>query len=98
MLRVELFLAAACLVTMPPQPTADLVIRQVRVVHGDGRVTPRATVVVRAGRVAAIAAGDVRGGPGARREVDGTGRTLIPGLIDAHVHVTDWALPLFLRY
>jgi imidazolonepropionase-like amidohydrolase len=30
--------------------------------------------------------------------VDGTGRTLIPGLIDAHVHVTDWALPLFLRY
>ena len=54
--------------------------------------------LVRGGRIAAIAAGDVRGGPPARREIDGAGRTLIPGLIDAHVHVTDWSLPLFLRF
>jgi imidazolonepropionase-like amidohydrolase len=83
---------------MPPEPPADLVIRRARLVHGDGRVTPRATVVVRGGRVTAITAGEARGGPGARREVDGAGRTLMPGLIDAHVHVTDWALPLFLRH
>ena len=78
--------------------SADLLIRNVRIVHGDGRLTPRATVIVRGGRIAAIASGTVRGGPAARREVDGTGRTLIPGLIDAHVHVTDAALPVFLRF
>ena len=53
---------------------------------------------VRRGRIAAISPGDVRGGLRPRREVDGAGRTLIPGLIDAHVHVTDWALPLLLRH
>jgi imidazolonepropionase-like amidohydrolase len=80
-----------------PSP-ADLVFRNVRIVHGDGRVTPSATVVVRRGRIATIAAGDVRGGRPARREVNGAGRTLIPGLIDAHVHVTDASLSLFLRF
>jgi predicted amidohydrolase YtcJ len=36
--------------------------------------------------------------PRAAREIDAPGRTLLPGLIDAHVHVTGWTLPLFLRY
>ena len=76
----------------------DLLISNVRIVHGDGRVTPRATVLVQSGRITAIAAGDVRGGPQARREVNGDGRTLIPGLIDAHVHVSEASLPLFLRF
>jgi imidazolonepropionase-like amidohydrolase len=76
----------------------DLLISNVRIVHGDGRVTPRATVLVQSGRITAIAAGDVRGGPQARREVNGAGRTLIPGLIDAHVHVSEASLPLFLRF
>jgi imidazolonepropionase-like amidohydrolase len=76
----------------------DLLIRNVRVVHGDGRATPRATVLVRSGRITAVAAGDLRPGPQARREVSGAGRTLIPGLIDAHVHVSDASLPLFLRF
>ena len=76
----------------------DLLIRNVRIVHGDGRVTPSATVLVRSGRITAVAAGDVRGGPQARREVNGAGGTLIPGLIDAHVHVSDASLPLFLRF
>jgi len=78
--------------------SVDLLISNVRIVHGDGRVTPRATVLVQSGRITAIAAGDVRGGPQARREVNGDGRTLIPGLIDAHVHVSEASLPLFLRF
>jgi imidazolonepropionase-like amidohydrolase len=82
----------------PPPDAMDLAIRNVRIVHGDGRVTARATVGVRSGRIAAITPGVVPGGLRPPREVDGAGRTLIPGLIDAHVHVTDWVLPLMLRH
>jgi imidazolonepropionase-like amidohydrolase len=98
MLRPLLLLATACIMTSSPPDAADLALRNVRIVHGDGRVTPRATLTVRRGRIAAISAGDLRGGLRPRREVDGAGRTLIPGLIDAHVHVTDWAMPLLLRH
>jgi imidazolonepropionase-like amidohydrolase len=76
----------------------DLVIRNARLVHGDGRVTPRATVVIRGRRIATVQPGATLGGPPGRREIDAAGRTLLPGLIDAHVHVTGWSLPLFLRY
>src|SRR3954462_8163676 len=98
MLRALLLFSTACIMTSPPPSAADLVIRNVRVVHGDGRVTARATVFVRAGRISAITADASGSGTPARREVNGAGLTLIPGLIDAHVHVTDWALPLLLRY
>jgi imidazolonepropionase-like amidohydrolase len=58
-------------------------IRNVRVFDGD-RVLPTATVVVRRGRIAQISI------PPARlsgvTEIDGSGHTLLPGLIDAHVH------------
>jgi len=97
MARAFLIATIALLVATPP-PTVELLVRNARIVHGDGRVTPRGTVAVRHGRIVAITAGDVRGGTAVAREIDGTGRTLIPGLIDAHVHVSDWALPLFLRY
>jgi imidazolonepropionase-like amidohydrolase len=51
------------------------------------RVAPllHADVVIRNGRIAEIGA-KLRAGPHARR-IDGTGRFLIPGLIDSHVHV-----------
>jgi len=80
-------------------PTPELAIHHVRIVHGDGRITASATVVVSGGRISRIVP-TVSGQalPRAAREIDAPGRTLLPGLIDAHVHVTDWALPLFLRY
>ena len=83
---------------MQSASSPDLVIRNARLVHGDGRVTPRATVVVRGRRIAIVQPGETVGGLPGRREIDAAGRTMLPGLIDAHVHVTDWALPLFLRY
>jgi len=101
-----LLLTCACAMLAVPsamsESPVDLVIRNVRVVHGDGRVTPRATVVVSGGVISQIqpaarerAAADE---PPARRVVDGAGRTMIPGLIDAHVHVEAWTPAVFLKY
>ena len=45
-------------------------------------------VLIRDGRIAAF--GDVRA-LGAGAVVDGRGGTLLPGLRDSHVHVTQWA-------
>ena len=56
-------------------------IRNVRVFDG-ARVWPRATVLVRDGRVEAL--GEDIAVPDGFETVDGAGRTLLPGLIDAH--------------
>ncbi len=62
----------------------SFVVRNVRVFDGE-RVHERVNLVVRDGRIAAIGeAAPSRDLP----VVDGTGRTLLPGLIDAHGHVS----------
>ena len=80
-----------------PEPGGDdpgaarhaFAIRDVRVFDGT-RVWPRATVLVRDGRVEAL--GEDLGVPDGFETVDGAGRTLLPGLIDAHVHAWGSAL------
>jgi imidazolonepropionase-like amidohydrolase len=84
-------LAACGTVARDPVPPAagsnagnSFVVRDVRVFDGE-RLIDRATVVVRAGRIVSV-------GPGAPPAdlpaIDGVGRTLLPGLIDTHAHVT----------
>jgi len=72
-----------------------------------GRMIPRQTVVVRGDRIESVSASDsVRAIPPAAIRIDGRGKYLLPGLIDAHVHVihvldfahvtADEILPLYL--
>jgi imidazolonepropionase-like amidohydrolase len=65
-----------------------------RVIDGTGRAIERATVLVASGRIVSVGGADVAVPPGATR-VDLTGKTMIPGLINAHAHVNngDPALP-----
>jgi imidazolonepropionase-like amidohydrolase len=51
----------------------------------DGKIVPRATVIVRGTRIESVGAAAVP--PGAR-VLDLGGKYLVPGLIDAHVHIT----------
>ena len=50
------------------------------------------TVLVRGNKIAAIGAGAVASSPAATI-IDGGGRTLMPGLIDAHVHIMFATIP-----
>jgi len=67
-----------------PTPDAPQLIRDVRIFDGE-RVSEHRSVLIESGKIARI------GGPSLKapnaQVVDGTGRTLIPGLIDAHIHI-----------
>jgi imidazolonepropionase-like amidohydrolase len=65
--------------------SSEILFRDVRVFDGRGPTLSAPTdVVVRGSTIAAI--GSPRASPGAR-VIEGKGRTLIPGLIDVHVHM-----------
>lgn len=79
---------AVAAVTTAPAAAAGaggtFLVRDARIFDGR-RVTERGSVLVTGGRIAAVGAST----PPARSEVrvyDGRGRTLLPGLIDCHVH------------
>ena len=60
------------------------VIRNVRVFDGES-VVERQTVVISDGKIAAV--GPAAAVPAGAQDIAGEGRTLLPGLMDAHVHL-----------
>jgi imidazolonepropionase-like amidohydrolase len=58
-----------------------------RVIDGRGAVLERATVIVRAGRIMAVGPASSTPVPDGATRVDISGKTLMPGLINAHGHV-----------
>ena len=81
-------LAAVLLLVAAPALAQTTALVGARVIDGNGGVIERATVIVRDGKIAQVGpAASVAVPPGADR-VDLAGRTLIPGLINAHGHIS----------
>jgi imidazolonepropionase-like amidohydrolase len=73
----------------PPADTAVLALQHITVIDGTGSPPePDRTVLIRDGKIAAVYATGARPLPPGARTEDLSGRWLIPGLIDAHVHLT----------
>ena len=83
-IMVPLLMAAATVVGSY-QRSASFAVRDVRVFDGE-RTIQRTNVLVRDGRIQTVAA-DSTALAGASSITDGEGRTLLPGLIDSHVHI-----------
>lgn len=73
--------AVAAAAPVAPTPTNSFVVRNVHVFDGE-RLSGPTDVVVREGRIEHVGASDAAN----LTVVDGTNRTLLPGLIDAHTH------------
>jgi predicted amidohydrolase YtcJ len=86
-----LVLAAASsgvlVVQKPPQP-ADLVLRDAKILTVDAHFSEARALAVRDGRFVAVGSvEEIRPYIGsATRVIEGRGRTVVPGLIDTHVH------------
>ena len=76
---------------VPIPPAGELVaITNATLMTASNGTIPRGTVVIRGGRIAAVGS-DVRVPAGAR-VIDGTGKFVIPGIIDAHSHSASEAI------
>lgn len=77
-------------------PDGSFVLRDARVItmHGDS-VLEHADIVVSANRIAALGATGTVAVPAGARVYEGSGKTVIPGLIDTHAHLHYSAFELF---
>ena len=96
LLPAIVLLIAACVPGLAAQPAArpaDLVLLDGRVVTVDDRFSMATALAVRDGRFIAVGSNDdARAYIGsATRVIAGRGRTVIPGIIDTHVHALDVA-------
>lgn len=73
-----------------PLQAQDYAVRNVNVIPMDReRVLPDQTVLIKAGRIVKIGDAGHMSIPARTKIIDGTGRYLIPGLSDMHVHIYD---------
>jgi hypothetical protein len=86
--------AAAILTIAACLPAQTVVLRDATVIDGTGRAAqPHTTVVVRGRMIEAVFANGTQPLPSNAQVIDLSGQYLIPGLIDAHVHLGTQARP-----
>jgi len=100
-IRIRLTCALAAALAIVPflasraaeSASQEVLFRDVRVFDGrSARLSAPTAVLVRGNRIAAIGVEATPSGPAATI-VDGGGRTLMPGLVDAHVHLMFATIP-----
>ena len=90
----------SCVAVFGAQAEAQtLALQGGTLIDGTGRAPIADSIVVVDGdRIRAVGRrGQVAVPPGAQ-VIDTTGRTLLPGLVDMHLHLRGWQIPLFLAY
>jgi imidazolonepropionase-like amidohydrolase len=76
-----------------------LVLEGATLIDGTGRPpVPDAVVVIEGTRIRAVGSRGQVAYPANAQVIRLTGRTLLPGLIDGHVHLREYQLPMFLPY
>ncbi len=91
-MKVRVSLVVAGLISLPAcESRYDLIISDVRIIDGAGGVIEQGALVIDDGRIVSV----VNGQTDARAdfEIDGAGRSALPGLIDTHWHVFGDVLP-----
>jgi enamidase len=93
MLRILAVLAAgACVAAtaeVEPVFAQDLVVENARILTGTGQTIDRGAIVVGAGRIVSVSAGEAPEGSSVR--LDARGMTVLPGFIDTHRHLLQTA-------
>ncbi len=72
----------------PTGPEGTIVLVGGRVFDGTGTAARPATIVIERNRIAAIREAGAGGVPPGARTIDASGMTILPGLIDLHVHLS----------
>ena len=91
-LRLHGVAAGVALLIATGASAQNLTITNARILDGTGRVIERGAVVVKDGKIASVSATAPAAAGG--RTIDAGGKTVMPGLIDAHRHIVtggaDW--------
>jgi imidazolonepropionase-like amidohydrolase len=85
------FLLGAALVAAPAHAETVVVTADRMVDVLAGRVVERPTIVIQDGRITRVSTGNAEAAPQGAKVIALPGKTILPGLIDMHVHLTSLA-------
>ena len=91
---------SSCVTVEGPAPAGprELLIAGARIIDGTGAPAFYGSVLIRGHRIAAVTRGPLPHGTSVTQTIDASGRTVVPGLWDSHVHLAEARLyPGWLR-
>ena len=87
-LHVAALATTAAMVTAAPAAAQTTALVGARVIDGRGKVIDRGTIVIRDGQIVAVGPVTSTTIPQGAERIDLTGRTIMPGIVNAHGHIS----------